>query len=101
MKFEEDEKFLTKRTEKLFEDSLCHPWVMLDPRIVKAVRGLLTQEEQESAEFPATVVSGTKLIVVCDDPEPLREVVLIEWRNPEKVYRRRLALKCKKNAPKA
>lgn len=100
MRFKEDEKFLTNRTEKLFEDSLCRPWVTLDQRILKAVEGLLTREERESAEFPATVVSGTKLIVVCNDPKPLEEVVLIEWRNPGKVYGRRLALKRKKNAPK-
>ena len=101
MKCDEDEKFLMKRTQKLFEDSLRHPWVMLDERIVKAVQELLTEEEQASADFPAGVVAGTKLILVCDDPAPLKEVILIEWRNPAKVYRRRLALKRKKNAPKA
>ena len=101
MKFEKDEKFLVKRAEKIFEDSLRYPGVMPDERIVKAVKGLLTLEEQENADFSAAVVSGTKLILVCKHPEPIQEVVLIEKRNPAKVHRRCLALKRKKNPAEA
>ena len=86
------------RTERLFEDSLRHPWVVLDQRILKALRGLLSHKEQESADFPAAVVTGTKLVVLCDHPERLKEVILMERQDPVKVYRRRLTLKGKENS---
>ncbi len=89
------------RIERLFEDSLRHPWVVLDQRILKALRGLLSHKEQESADFPAAVVTGTKLFVICENPERLKEVILIDRQDPAKIYRRRLALKGEENSTEA
>ena len=77
-----------------------YPSGVTDLRILKAVRGVLSVRAQGSAEFPIVIVTGKKLVVVCEYPERIKEVILMEIQNPGRVYERRLALKRKKNAPK-
>ncbi len=83
-------------TEKIFEDSLRYPRSLTDQRILEALKGLLSVRAQGKAKFPAAIVAGKRLIVVYDHPERLKEVILMA--SPDKVRRRRLTLKGKKNA---
>ena len=101
MDCKKDGGFLKKRAQKLFEDSLRHPCAVLDERTLRAMRGLLSLSEQANADFSTAVVTGTTLIVVCDYPERIKEAILVDTRNPIKVFRWRLALKDKKNPAKA
>ncbi len=87
--------------EKILEDYLRHTYHVKDPRILNVVKRILSVREQGSFELHATVVTGKKLVVICDHPEQLREVILIGKRNPGKLYRERLALKRKKNPTEA
>lgn len=89
-----------KPTEKIFESSLRYPPGVTDPRILKALRRVLSLRAQGGAEPAAAVVTGKKLVVVCEYPERIKEVILMEIQNPGRVYERRSALKRKKNAPK-
>jgi hypothetical protein len=88
---------LTNPTEKVFEDSLRYPRPLTDQGILKALKGLLSGRAQGKAKFPAAIVAGKRLIVVYDHPERLKEVILIKGPN-DRIRRRRLALKSKKNS---
>lgn len=85
----------------MIKDTMHHLGVAEDSRIMKTIGGLLSLDEHESADCLPVVVAGKKVIVVCDNPEPIQEVVLIDETNPKKVYRMDLALKRKKKAAKA
>jgi len=97
MKFKPNSRLLKKRIEKLFEDSLARPYVRLDARAVKAVSRLLSPDERDRAEFPASVLSGGKLILVCDRRVRIEEILWVDVRNPRKLYRARLGLKGKEH----
>ena len=100
-KSEKDEKLRKDITEKLFRDTVLHLGAVPDRRIVKTVTALLSSDERKNADCLAAVVAGDKLIVVCDHPGPIEEVLLIDEKNPKKVYRMDLTLKRKKKAAKA
>jgi len=87
--------------ERILEDYLRHTIAAKDPRILNALKQVLSTREQGSVEAHASLVTQKKLVVVCEHPERLREVILIGRQNPGKVRRERLALKRKKNASKA
>jgi len=97
MRSDQKDEFRTKRAARTCEDILRYPQVMTDHRLVRAVNKLLTPEEREDVDFLGGIVAGTKIILVCGDPRPLREIIMMERRNPEKIYRRRLILKRKNN----
>ena len=90
-----------KLYETILEDYLRHTYRVKDPNILNSVKRVLSAEEQGSVELHATVVSQKKLVVVCEHPEQLEEVILIRKRYPRRVYRSRLALDRKNNARKA
>jgi len=94
-------ELLMNLTEKILEDYLRHTYHVKDPRILSAVKRVLSAREQGSLELHATVVTGKKLVVICDHPERIKEVILMEKTGPGRVYRQRLALKCKKNPAEA
>ena len=85
----------------MIKDTMHHLGVSGNSRIMKVIGRLLSLEEHENADCLPVVVAGKKVIVVCDNPEPIQEVVLIDEANPKKVYRMDLALKRKKKASKA
>lgn len=90
-----------KLHEKILEDYLRHTYRARDPDILNSVKRVLSAGEQGALELHATVVTGKKLVVVCEHPERIKEVILMEKSNPGMVYWRRLALKRKKNPAKA
>jgi len=85
----------------MIKDTMHHLGVSGNSRIMKVIGRLLSLEEHENADCLPVVVAGKKVIVVCDNPEPIQEVVLIDEANPTKVYRMDLTLKRKKKASKA
>ncbi len=88
-------------TEKIFEDYLRHTYGIKDPKILNAVKGVLSAWEQGSLELHISIVTQKKLVVVCERPERIKEVILMEKSDPGRVYRQRLALKRKKNPAEA
>ncbi len=94
-------ELLMKLQETILEDYLRHTYCVKDPRVLNAVKRVLSVREQGSLELHATVVTGKKLVVICECPERIKEVILMEKQNPGRVYRQRLALKRKKNPAEA
>jgi len=85
--------FQTKRSLRACEDIVRYPQAVTDQRTLEAVKGFLTPGEREDMDFLGGIISGGKLILICKDPEALRDVILIERKNPKTSYRRRLVLK--------
>jgi hypothetical protein len=88
-------------SERILEDYLRHTFGTKDPRILKALRKILSGRERGNVEAHLSLVTQGKLVVVCKRPERIREVILIWKENPGEVRRGRLALKGKQDASKA
>jgi|GEM_PF-2022167 len=98
MKFKSRSKFIKKRIQMQFEDSLRWPYVKLDEPAQKALSGLLSSGEKDQAEFPVSVLTREKLVLICDHPERIKEAVLVDENDPAKVYRLPLGLKGKEHS---
>ncbi len=91
-----------KLHEQILESYLRNACRVKDPKILNAVRQVLSAQEQGSIEPHASVVTQKKLVVVVKHPERLKEIIFIRTgeRGSGKIYRCRLALKGKQNPGK-
>lgn len=87
--------------KKILRDSLRFSRTLDNSRILDAVTEMFSRREQAKVGFSVSVVTERKLVVVCENPERVKEMILIDRCNPGRIYRRRLALKRKQNSPKA
>lgn len=89
-----------KLHEQELEDYLRNACRVKDPRILNAVKGRLSDREQESIEAHASIVSQNKLVAVVQNPDRLKEIILIREDAPGEVYRCDLTLKRKQSPGK-
>lgn len=92
-----------KLHEQILENYLWHVCRVKDPKILNAVKQVLSAKEQDGIEPHASVVTKRKLVVVAKHPERLQEIIFIERGgrlDTGKIYRCRLTLNRKQNAGK-
>jgi len=87
---------------EILKDYLRTTCRVKDPRILSAVRRVLSAQEQDNIEPHASVVTREKLVIIAKHPERLKEIVFIGRgeRGPGKIYRCLLTLKRKQNPGK-
>lgn len=88
-----------KLHEKILSDYLRCTYGVRDPVILKALKKILSDREQGNLMLHVTVVTGKKLVVICEHPERIQEVILIGKENPCRVER--LVLKNKDDPSQA
>ena len=87
--------------ERTLEDYLRHIFSATDPKILKALKEVLSAREQGSVEPHISLVTQRKLVALCKHPDEIQEVILIGRDNLTRVRRERLTLKGKQDPSKA